>query len=520
MLLLFPDHPERFTLATFARLPLEWPLIVLAVTWLSGGPNRLVRAAVVLLLMATVLLRVADIGSYTAFDRRFSPLVEWHLLGDGWTLASASIGAREASVAVILALLLLIGLALLVYRGLGAAGRLRGGPRRGLTGLSLLMLAVGGAALASGARSPFPAQADLIPELVDRSKAMNRSIADQNAFLTELASDPIDPAAPPRFEALAGRDVIVLFIESYGRSFIDDEDLGQVADQRLKAVQREVSLAGVGVRSAWLESPIRGGRSWLAHATFASGLSISNQARFDRLIASDRESVYRLFGAAGWHTAGLNPAIVQAWPEGAWYGYAEDHDVHSLGYRGENFGWVTMPDQYTLSRFEHAIREPAPRPVAAKIALISSHAPWTPLARLIPWEDVGDGSVFDGSHRFGGKPNWSDRQLVRTLYAQSLDYTLETIGQYVARHADDALIIVLGDHQPASIIAGWGRTADVPIHVFSRDERLLDRLPDTWWTPGMVPDADTPGRPMASMRAFLAEAFDAPLSSPAELPPR
>ena len=34
-------------------------------------------------------------------------------------------------------------------------------------------------------------------------------------------------------------------------------------------------------------------------------------------------------------------------------------------------------------------------PLFAEVDLISSHAPWTRIPRLIPWDDVGDGSIFD-----------------------------------------------------------------------------------------------------------------------------
>ena len=55
-----------------------------------------------------------------------------------------------------------------------------------------------------------------------------------------------------------------------------------------------------------------------------------------------------------------------------------------------------MPDQYVLlalHRLELAARHRPP--LFAEVDLVSSHAPWTEIPRLIPWDDVGDGSVFD-----------------------------------------------------------------------------------------------------------------------------
>jgi len=516
VLILFPAHPGDFTPARFAVLPLEWPLAVLALLAVGTGPAlHVLRTGLVLLLGLTVLLRIADLGSFAAFDRPFSPLVEWHLIGDGWNLASGSIGTGEAALAVAAALAALAVLCVALYRGMGAIGRLRGESRRvavlgaGAVATIALVMLVARAALPERVPAMWPVQARLVPEFMDRSKAMRRSIVDQQAFVAELARDPLDARPPPSFAALGGRDLIVLFVESYGQSFLVDEDLGRIADARLNEIGERTAAAGLSVRSGWLTSPIRGGRSWMAHATFASGLMVDNQARYDRLISSQRRSLYRLLGDAGFTTAGLNPAIVDPWPEGAWYGYDADYDVHNLGYAGLPFGWATMPDQYTLSFFERNVRGPASGPVAGELALISSHAPWAPIPRRVPWEDIGDGAIFDGRHRFGEPVIWAQRQRVRELYAQSLDYALATIGEYVARHGENALTIVLGDHQPASIIAGWGRTADVPVHVFANDPALLDRLPPDIFHDGMHPPENAPGLPMESMRELLSTRFEA-----------
>ena len=72
------------------------------------------------------------------------------------------------------------------------------------------------------------------------------------------------------------------------------------------------------------------------------------------------------------------------------------YDRRNLGYRGPDFGLPPMPDQYTLLALQR--RELAKRhrpPLFAEVDLISSHAPWTRIPRLIPWDEVGDGSIFD-----------------------------------------------------------------------------------------------------------------------------
>ena len=514
LVLLLPAHPRDLVPGAFLRLPLELPLVVLAMLFTRGAASVALRSLVVAAAGLLLLLRLADLGSRLAFDRDFSPLVELHLIGDGWNLASATVGRLEAALAALTALIVFALLCSLLYRGLGKLSRLAGRPRRAAATLAALALTVGTGVLLAGraVERELPVQADLAHDIVARVQAMKRSIDDQGAFVAELAADPLDGAPPPTFDALAGRDVVLLFIESYGRSALDGDGLREVVRPRLAGMERMIDAAGLHARSAWLESPIRGGRSWLAHATFASGLTISDQARFDRLLASGRKSVNRLFGEAGWRTAALMPAIRLDWPEGGWYGFDEIRDFDELGYAGEPFGWVTMPDQYTLSAFETLVRPPRDgRPVMAEIALISSHAPWTPLTEVLPWQDIGDGSVFDGSHRSGVPADelWNDRERLREHYIASIDYTLEVIGEYLVRHGRNALFVILGDHQPSAIINGWEATGEVPVHVVADDPALLERLPRALWSDGMLPAEDLPGQPMAAMRAMLAERFEA-----------
>ena len=56
-------------------------------------------------------------------------------------------------------------------------------------------------------------------------------------------------------------------------------------------------------------------------------------------------------------------------------------------------GWAPAPDQFALAALERTELGLGPRaPVIAEIALVSSHAPWTPLPTSRPWSALGDGS--------------------------------------------------------------------------------------------------------------------------------
>jgi len=511
LLLRLPGNVERFTSEHWLRWPIELPAAVLL---LMIAPRRLVRltcigiASVVLILS---LLRLGDLGARFAFGRAFSPLADLHLFSQGWTLASQSIGRTQAFGITIVALSLLLAVYVLLCLGLNRARHLGPDARRrvGAVSASTLIAGLALGAIQHAGGQDFRVRADISLELAERLDKAARAVRDQRAFAAELAVDPV--IVPPRFAALDGRDLLVLFVESYGRSFTDAPLFADRARVSLEALERTAASGGLHVRSGWLDAPIRGGRSWLSHATFASGLALTNQARFDRLLASDRRSLPSLFSDAGWESVTVLPVVSTPWIEGAWYRVDRFIDGPELGYRGQGFGYVTMPDQFTLSAFQRRVREPADGPLAATIGLLGSHAPWAPLALPVPWEAVGDGSIFDGSHRVGRPVNWASPGPVREAYARSVELTLARVSEYLQRYGRDALIIVLGDHQPASVIAGWAQNAHVPIHVFADDERLLERLPADSFTTGALPASDAVPLPMNAMRALLSTRYELPL---------
>ena len=168
------------------------------------------------------------------------------------------------------------------------------------------------------------------------------------------------------------------------------------------------------------------------------------------------------------------PGKPRAWPAGSTTTYDQIYDRRNLGYRGPSFRLAPMPDQYTLlalQRRELAMRQRPP--LFAEVDLISSHAPWTRIPRLISWGGVGDGSIFHrlpaGSPR---RPRSSAMPSGRAAYAHSIEYSLSTIFSFVQRYGDGNLVlVVLGDHQPATVVTGQGASYDVPISVIAHDPR-------------------------------------------------
>ena len=358
---------------------------------------------------------------------------------------------------------------------------------------------------------PIPVRFEASTSLVRHAEQMARDIEVRRAFAVDTAPDRLSEAAPSDLLAgLAGRDVLLFFVESYGRSAIEDPRYRPTVGPALDSLDDAVTDVGAGIRSAWLTSPISGGQSWLAHATLLSGLWIDSQRRYDALLTSGRQTLVHAFADAGWRTVAVMPAISQAWPQGTFYGYDRIYAAADLGYAGDPFNWVTMPDQYTLSaleRFELAAEDRAP--VMAEVALISSHAPWTPIAELVPWDEVGDGSVFNRWANEGDPPAvvWQDFDRVRAQYVLAVEYAIRNLASYLQNYLnDDTVVIVLGDHQPAPLITGEDASRDVPIHIISRDSDVLSAL-DAWnWTDAADP---TPAAPVLRMDAFRDAFLDA-----------
>jgi hypothetical protein len=144
----------------------------------------------------------------------------------------------------------------------------------------------------------------------------------------------------------------------------------------------------------------------------------------------------------------------------------------------------------------------------AEIDLITSHAPWSRTPRMVDWAEVGDGSVFDGMPEElpSERDIWTSPERIRSAYADSVEYSLTALLEFVERYADDDLVVVfLGDHQPATVVSGVDADHDVPVTVVARDPAVLDRITDWGWHPGLRPGPDAPVWRMDAFRdRFLA----------------
>ncbi len=513
LVLVQPNHPAAMTWGALAVLPLELPFLLLALIALPAGrASAALRAGLVAVLVAIAALKAADYGTFVAFNRGFNAVVDWHLLPAAWELGRGSLGTGLAVLAVAGAVLAILALAAALWWATGIWAAVAPPPAGRVAAAVLavpaLALALGEIAQARGHwRAPvaLPGAAFTARVGLERVEQWRGTLADLAEFRAAAGRDPFLGAAP-LFDRLQDADIVLAYVESYGRSSFENPLYVDTHTGTLRAIGERLAAQGLEMRSGWLTAPMVGGQSWLAHGTIASGLWLDTQGRYRALLASQRRTLFHYAQRAGRRTVAIMPAHVFDWPEGAFFGFDAIYNTPDLGYAGERYNWVTMPDQFTFAAFDRLERDRPDRPpLLAQIVLVSSHAPWLPVPPVIDWDAIGDGTVFNRWASLGDPPEvvWRDPDRVREKFRRAVDYSLQTVGAYAELHAGSgALMIVLGDHEPARFVSGVDGF-DVPIHLIGSPD--LVALFDDWgWSAGMIPDADLPAWRMDAFRdAFL-----------------
>lgn len=523
MALLAPADRALLSPAAFARIPVEGLLgaaVLLLLVRRAPRPARVTAGLGGALLGLLIVGKLVDVGFTAALARPFRPLIDWPLFADAARFVTESAGGLGSAAAVLLAVALLFGIpVLLVLCALRVAGAMTRHRRSAAAGA--VLLAAGWLGCTALDVEPTPglpvAAASTAAFVSDTSRRVRADLRDPGLFATEVADDRFrETPGTDLLTALRGKDVLVVFVESYGRYAVHRPEYSDPIGELLAEGDRRLAHTGFGSRSGYLRSPTVGGASWLAHATLLAGVRVDNQQRYDALHRTDRSTLVGAFGQAGWRTVAVQPGTTTGWPQAGFYDYRRVYESADLGYRGPNFGFATMPDQFTLAAFERLERARTDRPpLMAEIALVSSHAPWSPLPSMLGWDSLGDGTVFADTvfapiaSGPGDLPKAilsRDPAVVRTDYRRSIEYSLRAVLSYVQTYGDDDLVLVLlGDHQPAPMVTGPDAGADVPVTVVAGDPAVLDRVAGWGWGTGLRPASDAPVWPMEEFRdRFLA----------------
>lgn len=477
---------------------------------------RILAAVVAIVVVMAALSAALDRAFTTSIGRPFDVVSGWSELVDGYGVVSDSTGTVAAGALLLLVVLAVLGAVVAVAASLLHLARVLSHRRRvtlitaSAVTAGWLVLALVGAQLVPG--EPVAA-ADPLAAVAARAGQVGAAARDAAAFGAASARDGYAGVPASRLlTGLKGKDVIVAFVESYGRVAVQDTAFSPGVDAVLRAGDAQLAAAGYSERSAFLTSSTFGGISWLAHATLQSGLWVDTQQKYDQLTAGTRFTLSDAFRTAGWRTVSDVPSDTTPWPVGSsFYHFGTQLNADNVGYKGPGFSYARVPDQYTWAYFQqHELAHPHP-PLMAEIDLVSSHTPWTPLPRLVPWGSIGDGSVFYPQPAEGLAPDvvWQDPKHVQQLYGQSIQYALGSLFSFLTASDDPNLVlVVLGDHQPANVVSGAHPDHDVPISIIAKDPAVMRRIASWKWEPGMLPSPAAPVWRMDAFRDRFLAAYD------------
>jgi len=310
------------------------------------------------------------------------------------------------------------------------------------------------------------------------------------------------PAMTSTLARVKGADVYLIFLESYGAVTFDrPEFVTRLAPARA-AFDAAIHDTHRDVVSAFVESPTFGGSSWLAHISLMSGVEVKDPDVNAMLMAQKRDTIVTNFKRQGYRTIALMPGLWQAWPEGSFYGFDDIYGGERLDYRGPQFGWFDIPDEFALAKFDVLEgNRPGRAPLFMFFPTISTHTPFRPTPPYQrDWKRVLTDQPFDQAdldRAFDEQADWLN---LGPSYADAMAYTYATLSGYLRERADrDFVMILLGDHQPPALVSGEGAPWDVPVHVIASRRDVLDSLVAKGFRRGL-----TPARPdLSHMHALL-----------------
>jgi hypothetical protein len=512
-----PDQPIALRLNALLRLPIEGFIFIALAAVVGPKARRWLVWVLGPLLGLVFIVKLLNIGFFAAFDKPFDPYQDLKYVGFAIETVKASLGQATGILIVVLVGAVLIGVPVLMAFSVRRVARIAAEHRAwtlraaaGLAGAWLLSLALGAQLVPA---TPI-ASAGAASLLVSQVKAVRADIDDHAIFARQISHDQLaSTPASKLLTGLRGKDVLLLFVESYGKVAVQGTSISPGVDSVLASGDKRLAAAGFYARSAWMTSPTFGGISWLAHSTFQTGLWVDTPQRYEQLLEHQRFTLTQAFGRGGWRTVDDVPSDDRVWAPGkTFYHFDQLYNRKNVGYHGPRFAFASMPDQYVMSalqRLELAKRHR--RPVFAEVDLVSSHEPWTRIPRMVPWNRVGNGSIFNkntvdagvGGLHVNGLSSYVDingSPVVRAAYGKSVQYTMNALTSYVQHYGNkNTVLIVLGDHQPWTVVSGAEPSHEVPISIIARDPAVLKRISRWGWTDGLKP---SPQAPVWAMSAF------------------
>jgi hypothetical protein len=482
--------------------------IVLAVK-LQRPPNGKGLSLLTLIYLGLVLGRYLDTTAPALFGRAVNlywdglqiPRLLWVLAGKhhpGWTL---------------LAILTLVVSFWLAYKALNwALAHVVGEvapfilARRSAQLLTLVLLSCSIANL-FGVKATWPLiSRPVLPTYFAQASILLESMAERRGESTLPAS--------PRFDSdlkrLNGSDFKLFFLESYGAINFDHADLRKALRPEYQSLQKQLTAGSWSVASAFITSSTFGGGTDLAHMALLSGVDTRDPRRHDVLLTSQRPTLVSQFRSRGFETFGFYPGLDWDWPEGTFFNYEHLIDGRRLMYGGPKLGYWKIPDQFAVARFLQLFPvHSESKPRFEFFASSTSHFPFSPVPPYVSdWAKVLGSEPFDRTEVSRLQNSRTDWLNMLPSYAGMVAYNLKWLtGYFQQTHSRDFVMLVLGDHQPASAVTGEGASWDVPVHIISSRPDLIDRFVAAGFTKGFDADRQALGT-LSELTGVLLDVLD------------
>jgi phosphatidylglycerophosphate synthase len=514
--LVLPERPWQLTPAAFVRIPVEALVLVAVALVLPARPRQIVAAIAGVLFSLLTLAKFLDLAFYEFVDRAFNPVNDWGSLRPAVDVIRAAIGSARTDLALVALwvgfLLLCIAITAATIHITTVAARHRRGAVRGLAALTAVGVVCAGLSLQLIQGFPVASTSEAALA-VAQVRATQAALADPRHFEQAIHSSDPEARIPASdlLTGLRGKDVIFVFVESYGQVAVRDSSIAPGVDAVLRRSTASLARAGWSTQSAWETSPSFGGISQLGHSTLQSGLWVNSTQRYAELVASNRFTLSDAFDKAGWHTVSDSPEDDRTFVAGThFYHYDQIYGQNNVGYRGPAFSYASIPDQYTYAEFQRLELGPGHKPVMAEIDTVSSHSPWAPLPTMVPWSKVGNGSIFDPMPARGETPLsiFGNVTKQRQAFGRSIQYSMQALTSWVTELNDPNLVLVLlGDEQPAGGISAPGASHAVPISIVAHGPSVFRQIASWHWQDGLIPGRFAPLEPMSAFRNQFLNAF-------------
>lgn len=301
---------------------------------------------------------------------------------------------------------------------------------------------------------------------------------------------------PPdqRYEPLVRRklthrpNVYLLMLEAYGE-VLTRPPFETFTPALAQQVEKRLANRGYHTRSAYSAAPVLGGDSSFSIATMHTGVRLDTASTFASFESVSRElpSLTRFFEGNSYRTISLMPGNRLPTPDA--FARQEVIEGQDLGFHGHVPPFGAAPDQYSLGFMRERLSQ-TPGPVFLSFMNCSTHWSWSYVPAFVEdWRTLADPDEMNDRPRYGWEPLPTQIEHRPSHdYAVAVEYEWRALLEFIeSEPTDDAVFIIVGDHQP--FLGPW-QTPDswlTPVHVVTRHVPTLEAFDAASFRPHLFP---------------------------------